>query len=169
MSEFICKVARDKFNTQKSTVFLCTSDEQEETNLKHRFGNRNADAAQELLARGAQARLPAAGRARPAARRAAQTRGGPRRRNQPPCRDRWRLDSPRRAGRVVRPELTPCVNRTSIFQKVRNLHTEPRKTWLTSHVRGLWGAVLSGSQCHPPRLITASTKSNHKTPAGFPK
>lgn len=48
MSEFICKVARDKFNTQKSTVFLCTSDEQEEANLKHRFGNRNADAAQEF-------------------------------------------------------------------------------------------------------------------------
>lgn len=48
MSEFICKVARDKFNTQKSTVFLCTSDEQEEANLKHRFGDRNADAAQEF-------------------------------------------------------------------------------------------------------------------------
>lgn len=135
MSEFICKVARDKFNTQKSTVFLCTSDEQEETNLKHRFGNRNADAAQEFSWH-------------------EERRPGFRPPDGPgPRRDGQRLDSPRRAGRVVRPELPPCVNRTSIFQKVRNLHTEPRKTWLTSHVRGLWGAVLSGSQCPPPDLL----------------
>lgn len=147
MSEFICKVARDKFNTQKSTVFLCTSDEQEEANLKHRFGNRRRNSV------GTRSAGPASGR------RTGQARG-----------ETGSADAGRSSpqGRTARPELPPCVNRTSIFQKVRNLHTEPRKTWLTSHVRGLWGAVLSGSQC-PPRLITASTKSNHKTPAGFPK
>lgn len=56
MSEFICKVARDKFNTQKSTVFLCTSDEQEEANLKHRFGNRRRNSV------GTRSAGPASGR-----------------------------------------------------------------------------------------------------------
>lgn len=140
MSEFICKVARDKFNTQKSTVFLCTSDEQEEANLKHRFGNRRRNSV------GTRSAGPASGRRTGQAR--GETGSADAGRSSPQGRTAPGLAAESREGGT--PELPPCVNRTSIFQKVRNLHTEPRKTWLTSHVRGLWGAVLSGSQCPPP-------------------